>query len=420
MADRPRLVILGAGFGGLFCALKLAKAPVDVILIDRNDYHTFQPLLYQVATDTLDDVTVGHPVRDLLHHHDNITFHMAEVTGVDLDTHQINLADMEPILYDYLVLGLGAIANDFGVPGVADHAFPLYTLQDAVRLREHVLLAFEAADKDPSRIDNGELTFVIVGGGPTGVETAGALLELLHTSLATDFPSLDIDTTRVVLIQGMPVLLPPFEPQLQEYAKQILTTRGVEVLTGEMVTEVAPTGVTLKSGGTIASRTVIWAGGLKPNPIVAELGVELARGGRIPVGPELTLAEHPEVFVVGDCASITDVTGQAPLPQLGAVAKQAGEHVAECITRIVAGQETLPFRYRDRGIMATIGRRAAVVQLPHGHTLTGTIAWAAWAGVHLALLSGAESRMTTLVDWGWSLFTQEHRTRIVLDEDDKG
>lgn len=415
--DRKRVVILGAGFGGLFCALKLAEAPVDVVLIDKNDFHTFQPLLYQVASGTLDAVTVGHPVRDLLHKHPNVTFHVADVTGIDLEARQVQMAEMDPVSYDTLVLGLGAFANDFGIPGVAAHAFPLYTLEDAVRLRRHVLLAFEAADKKPGLIDDGWLTVAIVGGGPTGIETAGAMLELIETSLAEDYPSLDVKQSRVVLLQRAKVLLPPFAAEAQAYALETLEERGVDVQLEQAVAEVTAQGVVLASGETLPAHTVVWAGGMKSNPIVEGLGVSLERG-RIPVGPELTLADHPEVFVVGDCAAITDGKGHGPLPQLASVAKQAGEHAAQCIARSVAGKAGKPFVYSDRGIMATIGHRAAVVQMPGGHTLTGTTAWAAWAGVHLALLSGAESRVTALLDWSWSMFTHQHRSRIVLDEDE--
>jgi NADH dehydrogenase len=262
------------------------------------------------------------------------------------------------------------------------------------------------------------LTFAIVGGGPTGIETAGAMLELIETSLAEDYPSLDVGRSRVVLVNRPGVLLPPFAPALQAYALETLTRRGVEVRLEQTVTEVTSSGVVLASGETIAARTVIWAGGLKANPIVADLGVELTRG-RIPVGPELTLAGHPEVYVVGECAATTLEGADRPLPQLGSVAKQAGEHAAECITRVAEGKPTRPFRYADHGIMATIGRSAAVVELPGGHTITGAPAWVAWAGVHLALLSGAESRVTAMLDWSWSMFTREHRSRIVLDGDDE-
>jgi NADH dehydrogenase len=428
MTDRKRIVILGAGFGGLFCALKLADADVDIVLIDRNDYHTFQPLLYQVATGTLDAVTVGHPVRDLLHKHENISFHVDAVTGIDLEARQVQLAEMQPLTYDTLVLGLGASANDFGIPGVTQHAFPLYTLEDALRLRRHVLLAFEAADKHPELVGEGELTIAIVGGGPTGIETAGAMLELIESTLSRDYPALDTDKSQVVLIQRDPVLLPPFAPKLQTYTSETLAERGVILRLEQAVSEVTASGVVLATGETIAAHTVIWAGGMKSNPVVESLGVELERG-RIPVGPDLTLAGHPEVYVVGDCAAITDAHGpdkhehkdaeqeqpDRPLPQLASVAKQAGEHAAACIRLDLSGKPARPFRYADRGIMATIGHRAAVVQMPNGHSMTGTPAWAAWAGVHLALLSGAESRVTTLLDWSWSMFTHQHHARIVLD-----
>jgi NADH:ubiquinone reductase (H+-translocating) len=418
MTDRKRIVILGAGFGGLFCSLKLAAQPVDVILIDRNDFHTFQPLIYQVATGTLDAVTVGHPVRDLLHKHKNVTFHVAKVLDVDFGAREVHVSGMGPVSYDYLVIGLGSVANDFGIPGVADHAFPLYTLDDAVRLRSHVLLAFEAADKNPELIEDGELTFAIVGGGPTGIETAGAMVELIATSLAEDFPNLDMAQSRVVLIQRESMLLPPFDPKLQAYAEETLKDRGVDLRLNEAVTEVNSTHLVLDSGETIPARTVIWAGGLKSNPVVEKLDIDLVRG-RIPVSPDLSIADHPEVFAVGDCAAVMSEDGERALPQLASVAKQAGEYVAGSIKRQLADKPVKPFHYSDRGIMATIGRRAAVIQMPGGHTITGTPAWAAWAGVHLALLSGAESRVTAVLDWSWSMFTHQHRSRIVLNRDEE-
>ncbi len=417
MRDRKRVVVLGAGFGGLFCSLKLTSADVDVILIDRNDFHTFQPLIYQVATGTLDAVTVGHPVRDLLHKHPNVTFHVAKVTRVDLEAREVHVSGMDPISYDYLVVALGAVANDFGIPGVAEYAFPLYTLADAVRLRSHLLLAFEAADKRPDSITDGQLTFAIVGGGPTGIETAGAMVELIATSLAEDFPNIAVDRSRVMLVQRQNMLLPAFDSKLQNYAKQTLSERGVDVRLGEAVTEVGKAHLVLDSGETIPAHTVIWAAGLKANPLVQSLGIDLDRG-RIPVGAQLNLPGHPEVFAVGDCAAVADPEGEGhALPQLGSVAKQAGEYVAASIHATLDGNAAKPFRYADRGIMATIGRRAAVIELPGGHTITGTPAWAAWAGVHLALLSGAESRVTAMLDWSWSIFTDQHRSRIVLNAD---
>ena len=418
MADEPQVVILGCGFAGQGAALKLKDAPVKITILDQNDYHTFLPLLYQLATDEMGMTEVGFPIRELMHRHDNAVFHQVKVTGIDLANKRVQVEGMEPIAYDYLVVGLGAVVNFFGTPGAAEHAFPLYTLRDAVRLKDHILKTLEAADKNPALIDDGALTFCVVGGGPTGVETSGALAELMHAVAEKDYPNLPIkDKAQIILFEMGPQLLAPFRPRLQSYTKKALEKLGVTVRLGEGVVEITPTHITLKSGEVIKTHTLVWGAGIQANPLAKGLGVEQVKGGRIPVNPDLSLKDHPEVFVVGDIAMITDAKTNVQLPQLGSVAQQAGRQVGENIHRLVKGEPTEPFEYLDKGTMATIGRGAAVVEMPHG-TMTGHAAWLAWLGVHAALLSGGEEKSTTIVDWGWNVVTKKRGKRIVLTDEE--
>jgi NADH:quinone reductase (non-electrogenic) len=415
MSDRPQVVVIGCGFAGLGAVHRLRDAPVDVTLVDKNDYHTFQPLLYQVATAELDDSTVGYPIRDVLHKYDNLRFHKAAVTGIDLAKKQVQAEGLAPLGYDYLVVGLGAQVNYFGVPGAAEHAFPLYTLEHAVRLKKHILEVLEAADKNPALMDKGALNVVIVGAGPTGVETAGAMADLFTAEFVEDYPNLPIEKFRIVLVDGGPNVLHPFKEKLQEYTKKTLEKLGVELHMGEHVVEVTPERATLKSGEQIETQTLIWAGGLRANPLAEALSKELDRGGRVAVGPDLSLPDHPDVFAVGDIAQMTDTGSGNVLPQLGSVALQAGTHAGANVACRVAGQPAATFKYHDKGTMATIGRGAAVVELPGGIDLTGEVAWLTWGAVHLALLTGAESRASALVDWTWGLFTHDRGKRIDVD-----
>jgi NADH dehydrogenase len=411
---RPQVVVLGGGFAGVGAAQKLNKADADVLVVDRHDYHTFQPLLYQLATGLLETTGVGHSLRDLLHDQANVTIRKTAVTAVDLDAREVRLAELEPIHYDHLVLGLGAEVNFFGAEGAAEHAFPMYTLSDAVRLKDHLLERWEAADKDPALIEDGALDVVVVGGGPTGVESAGAIAELYRGDFARDYPRVPEEKARVILVEAGDEIFSMFKPNLRRYAAEALEKRTVEVMTGEIVASVTPTRVTLKSGTTLEAHTLVWGAGLQGNELVRSLGLELERGNRIGVGPDLTVSGHPEVYAVGDIAAITDAKTGHVLPQLGSVALQSGEHAGKSIAARIAGKGAKPFKYRDKGTMATIGRGAAVVQMLGGATMKGFKAQVAWGTVHLALLPTNEDRAKAIVDWAGAGLTHQRTGRITV------
>jgi NADH dehydrogenase len=417
MRKRPHVVIVGAGFGGLGVAEQLAHVPVDVTLIDRHNYHTFQPLLYQVATSLLNAEDVGAPVRSMFRHQENVTFRMATVMGIDVPGREIQLEDGNRIAYDYLVLAGGATVNYFNTPGAAEHAFPLYTLTNAVKLRNRILERFEAADRDPNLTEDGALNFVIVGAGPTGVETAGALSDLFYNLLPRDYRQLATENARVIIVDMGKEVLTQFKENLRAYAKEELEERRVELRLGEAVAEVGATYVRLKSGEEIKTHTLVWAGGVRANPLADLLGLPQGRGGRVKLDPDLSVPEHPEIFVVGDMGEVA--SGGEVLPQLGSVAMQSGEHVGRQIARRLEGEPGQPFKYWDKGFMATIGRGAAVVEFPNKRTLHGPLAYFAWLGVHLALLSGMRNRIETLWNWGWSALTHDRAARIIIDPKDE-
>jgi NADH:quinone reductase (non-electrogenic) len=416
--SRPRVLVLGGGFGGIGAAQKLKKVDAEVVVVDRHDYHTFQPLLYQLATGLLETTAVGHSLRDLVKDQENTTIHKAPVTGIDLDAKEVRFEDLAPVTYDFLVIALGAEVNFFGTEGAAEHAFPMYTLADAVRLKNHVLGRWEAADKDHDVVEDGALTAVVVGGGPTGVETAGALAELYRDNFERDYPGLPQEKARIILVEAGEEIFAMFKPNLREYARDALEQRTVEVVTGARVQSVSPTRVTLASGEVIPAHTLVWGAGLQGNDIVQSLGIELQRGNRIGVGPELEVPGFDGVYVVGDVAAITDSKTQQVLPQLGSVALQSGEHAGETIARRVAGKSTKPFAYRDKGTMAAIGRHSAVVQMLGGKTMKGRKAQFAWRTVHLALLPTNEDRAKAIVDWAGSELTHQRVGRISTEEGD--
>jgi NADH dehydrogenase len=413
MSKYPHVVIVGAGFGGLGVAEQLGHVPVDVTLIDRHNYHTFQPLLYQVATSLLNAEDVGAPVRSMFRHQDNVNFRLGTVTGIDVPAQHIQIDNGGKINFDYLVLAGGTTVNYFGTPGAAEHAFPLYTLTNAVKLRNQIMKQFEAVAQDPALIDEGALSFVIVGAGPTGVETAGALSDLFYNLLPKDYHELATEKARIIIVEMGKEVLAAFKENLREYAKGELEERGVELRLGEAVAEVGPTSVKLKSGEEIKAHTLIWAAGVQASPLARMLGAPLGRGGRVKLNPDLSVAEHPQIFVVGDMGEVAS-EGQV-LPQLGSVAMQSGEHVGRQIARRIAGEETQSFKYWDKGFMATIGRGSAVVEFPNKRTLHGPLAYFAWLGVHLALLSGMRNRIETLWNWGWSALTHDRAARIIIE-----
>jgi NADH dehydrogenase len=407
------VVIIGAGFGGVAAAKRLEDEAVDVTLIDRNNYNTFQPLLYQVATAGLNAADVAYAVRGLFRRQRRVFFRQGVVRGVDWNRSEVLVDGQQPVPYDYLIVAAGAAVNFFGVPGAAEHSLPLYTLEDAVALRNHVLGQFEAAEVDPTAVEQGALTFVVVGGGPTGVEVAGALAELIDKVLRDDFHDLDVGRARVVLVEQAGVLLAPFSPESQEYARRVLGARGVEVRLGEQVAEVAADAVTFADGGRLATRTLVWAAGVQAAPLAGALEVDQARGGRIVTEPDLSVRNHERVFAVGDVADLDD-GADGRLPQLAQVAMQSGRHAAEQVLNTIARRPHTPFVYVDRGTMATIGRRAAVAELATGTRLTGLVAWLAWLVLHLVYLLGVRNKVSVLVNWAWNYLTWDRGPRLIL------
>jgi NADH dehydrogenase len=418
MGVRPHVVIVGAGFGGLAVARSLDRHPVEVTLIDRNNFTTFQPLLYQVATAGLNAADVAHPIRGLFHRQRNLRVLMGEVTGVDWERREVLLQEHQPVPFDHLVLAMGAVATWFGVPGAAEHAVPLYTLEDAVEVRNHVVSRFEAADADPSLVDRGELNFVVVGGGPTGVEMAGALAELFAVVFKRDYPTLGVGRARVVLVETRDRLLEPFHGSSQRAALDALRARQVEVRLEETVDEVTSDHVRFTSGEVLQARTVIWAAGVRAHPVARAMGLPTTTSGRVEVAADLSVPAREGVWAVGDVAAPRAKRGSGGvLPQLAPVAMQSGAHVARQIGRLAEGKPTQPFRFHDRGTMATIGRRAAIAELPGRIRLHGTLAWLAWLGLHILYLAGVRNRASVLLNWAWGYFTWDRGPRIILRRD---
>ncbi len=409
-----RVVVVGAGFGGLAVARGLAGGPVAVTLVDRHNFHTFSPLLYQVATAGLAPDDIAPNLRGIVRDARNVEPCLATVVRVDLDRREVHLDHGDPVPYDTLVLALGAVSRDFGIPGVAANATALKTLADATRVRNLVLRRFEEASADPGVIDDGALTFVVAGGGPTGVELCGALGELFTEVLRKDFGRIEVTRARVVLVEMGDALLPSFSPQSQAEARRGLEARGVEVLLGTAITRVDADCVQLADGRTIATRTVVWAAGVAAHPLGAAMGLPVGRAGAVVVGPDLSVEGRPEVFVVGDLASVADADGQA-LPQLAPVAMQQGRFVARAILRRRRGRRAGRFHYRDKGTMATIGRRSAVAELPLGIRFDGTLGWLSWLGLHLVFLVGFRNRAVVLLNWAWNYVRWDRGNRALME-----
>ncbi len=410
----PEVLVVGGGFAGLEVVRMLAGQPVHVTIVDKHNFHTFLPLLYQVATAGLEPADVAYPIRTIFRKSGNVAYRHGLVARVDLDRRLAQLSDGAQLSFDHIVFASGAVANFFGIPGADEFAKPLYTLADARHLRDQLLLALEEAEAEGD-VDARKLTFVIVGGGPTGVETAGAVLELLEVCLERDRMQIDRASTRVVLLDVAPRLLGGFSVKASDYALARLRKRGVEVRLGTSVAEVTTDAVRLASGETIPTRVVVWAAGVTATgTIVQGVGPDPGPSGRVRVGGDLSVPGHPGVWAVGDSAAVPAAAGGATCPQLAQVAIQSGRHCGRQILNVVEGRPTSPFRYKDKGIMATIGRNAAVAQLPRGPLITGFLGWIAWMGLHLFYLVGFRNRLRVFINWTWRYFDWPSGPRLIM------
>jgi len=409
----PTVVIVGGGFGGLNAARALRGAPVQVVLVDRNNYHLFQPLLYQVATAGLEPEQIAKPVRAILRGQKNFDFRMMEVRGVDFPRRQLETS-AGPLAYDFLVLAPGGETNFFGLEAMERHGFGLKDIPDAITIRNHVLTCFERAmlESDPER-RRALLTFIVVGGGPTGVEMAGALSELIRLVLVKDYPRLNIKDVRILLLEATDKLLAAMPERLREAAGRTLWRKWIEVRFSATVADFDRERVRLKSGEVIPAHTVIWAAGVRATPLNAALGLPTARQGRIPVEPTLQVRGHPEVYIIGD-AAYHEENGE-PLPLVAPVAIQMGQAVARNIARSLRGKPLEPFRYRDQGTLATIGRNAAVAHV-FGVNWSGFPAWVMWLVVHIIQLIGFRNKLFVLLNWAWDYFFYERAARLITRE----
>ena len=406
MNGPPRVLVIGSGFAGLNAAKALRRAPVEVTIIDQRNFHLFQPLLYQVAAAALNPSDIAYPIRSIFRRQRNITaVLLAQVTGIDVVKKVVTLDDGSKLGWDYLILATGATHSYFGHDEWADLAPGLKTLEDALTIRQRVLAAFEKAERDPDHVDR-LLTFVVVGGGPTGVELAGALIEIAVHSLGDEFDVIDPTRARVILVEGAPHILPVYPETLSESAHRQLETLGVEVVTGALVDEIDDAGVTLDDGRRIETGTVLWAAGVQASTLGAMLGIETDRSGRVPVEPDLSVPGHPEVFVAGDLATVPGVPGVAP------AAMQMGRHAGRMIGADLSGGARSPFRYQHKGSLATIGRARAVADFGRVR-FGGFLAWVSWLAIHIFYLIGFRNRLLVLVSWAWSYVTFRRGARII-------
>lgn len=409
----PRVVIVGGGFGGLYCARALARQPVRITLVDRKNHHTFQPLLYQVATAALSPGDIASPIRSILRHFENVEVLLAEVVGFALEEREVLLADGGRLDYDYLVVAPGAQHSYFGHDDWEPLAPGLKTIEDALQIRRRVLLAYEVAERQAAEGRNpGPLSFVIVGAGPTGVELAGALAEIAVRTLAKDFRKIQTKHSRVLLLEGAPRVLPTYPEDLSRKAEEQLRRLGVEVRTGAMVTRVDAASIRV-GDEVIPSTLTVWAAGVAASGLGRLLCTNTDRAGRVPVGNDCSLLQHPEVFVIGDLALFQDEHGK-PLPGVAQVAIQQGRAVARNIGRDLKGQMRQPFHYKDLGNLATIGRAAAVADI-FGVHLAGGIAWMVWLFIHILWLIGFRNRLLVMVNWTWAYFASQRGPRLITD-----
>ena len=409
-ATRPKVVIIGAGFGGLWAARTFAHAPVDVCVVDRNNYHSFMPLLYQVAAAELEPEDIIYPVRSILHKYSNISFLMGEVTVIDSLHRKVRLGS-QSIPYDYLILSMGSQAYYFGVCGAAEHAYPLKTLNDAVVLRNHILCRFEAASYETDeRLRQQMLTFAIVGGGPTGVEFAGALTELVRAPLRRDYPHLDFSQVHILLLEATDRLLTGVPERLHIYTMKHLKKMGVDVQLNAPVSQVTSQAVTLKDGRAIPTETVVWTAGVGGVSLPQNWDFPTRPNGQVDVLPTLQVPDHPEIYIIGDLAHV-EQEGH-PLQMIATVATQEGEWAGRNVLRQIAGAEPQPFRYHDPGMLAVTGRNAAAVRLGR-YTFTGFLAWVIWLSVHLYRLIGFRNRLFVLVNWALDYIFYDRVVRLI-------
>jgi NADH dehydrogenase len=401
-----RVVVVGSGFAGLNAAKTLRNAPVEITIVDRRNFHLFQPLLYQVATAALNPSDIAYPIRSIFRSQENVkSVLLAEVTGLDLDAKKLTLEDGSRLAYDYLILATGATHSYFGRDDWEQLAPGLKSLEDALIMRQRILAAFEEAERNPEEAER-LLTFVVVGAGPTGVELAGALVEIAVHSLGEDFDVIDPTRARVLLVEGAPHVLPVYPEDLSQSARRQLEALGVEVITGVMVAEIDESGVTLTDGLRIEAGLVLWAAGVEASSLGGLLGVETDRSGRVEVQDDLSMPDHPEVFVAGDLATVPGVPGVAP------AAMQMGRHAARMIYADLSGTARSAFQYQDKGSLATIGRARAVADFGRIR-FGGFIAWLAWLAIHIFYLIGFRNRVLVLISWAWSYLTFRRGARII-------
>ncbi len=407
----PHVVILGAGFGGLHAAKALAGAPVDVTVVDRNNYHTFSPLLYQVAAAELEASDIAYPIRGILRKMPRVAFLLAQVEHLDLKNKTI-VTSAKTLSYDFLILAIGSVSSFFDVPGAREHSLRLKTLEDAIRVRNHIICCFERA----AQISNAQarkriLTFTIVGGGPTGIEYAGALSELISSSFTRDFPEIDMNESTVVLVEAQNSLLPQFPVRLRRYALKHLKSMGVKVRLSAKVRQVTETEVMLENSGPIPTETVIWTAGVRGTPRVLSWGLPVAHTGGVRVLPTLQVPGHPEVFVVGDLAHLTQ--NGRPLPMVAPVAVQQGKTAAGNVLNAISKKPLPRFVYKDKGSMVTLGRNSGLASI-RGFSFTGFSAWVLWLLLHLAYLIGFRNRILVMTNWAWDYILFERAVRMIV------
>ena len=411
---RPKIVIIGGGFGGMMAAKQLAKHEVDVTLIDKNNYHVFVPMLYQVAAAEIDSHDIVYPLREIFHTWDHVSFKLGSVTDIDIENKFVKTANKE-YPYDYLIVAAGSTSNFFGIPGAIEHSYPLKNMEQSIVLRNHIICAYEQADQTTDEETRKRLlTFVIVGGGATGVEFAGALTELFRGPLRTDFPNIDYEKdVKVVLVDALESSVPFMPTRLQNYTNEKLQKMGVELHFKKMVTEISPTRVCFKDGSQIDTETVVWTAGVQGNILAKNWNLPVGRGGRIAVNEFLQLPDHSEIYIVGDLAAVTDFKTEKPIPMVATAAIQEGVHAARNIVRDAEKKKKKPFVYNDKGQMVVIGRNRGIA-LIKGKMFSGFIAWILWMLVHIYYLIGFKKKLLVLISWAWDYIAFQRLGRTIF------